>query len=210
MSNHSPDLRQHFPATLRNRQPILQVLQRILPPQGDILEIASGSGEHGVFFAPHFAPRRWIPSDLELAHRQSIKAWKTFTQTPNLELPLALDMTAEQWWHPLAHHHYNPTAICCINLIHIAPWAACVGLFRGAAQLLKPGNVLYLYGPYRRQGVVTAPSNEGFDQSLKARNGQWGLRQLETVAALAQEHGFSLGEVVEMPANNLSVIFYRV
>ncbi len=197
------DARLNYPATERNRDVILNVLRGILPPVGLILEIASGSGEHIVHFARAFPGLTFQPSDPEDAALHSIAAWTRETGVTNVLPPVMLDATSNRW--PLA----KAGAILCINMIHISPWRATEGLMRGAARLLSKGAPLYLYGPYRRTGVVTAPSNEAFDADLKARNAEWGLRDLEAVATLAEDEGFSGPMVTEMPANNLSMVFRR-
>lgn len=198
------DTRLNYSATERNRDAILDVLRAMLPKKGVVLEIASGSGEHIAHFARAFPHLEFQPSDPEDAARRSIEAWAAHEKLANIRAPLALDASSDAW--PLTH----ADAILCINMIHIAPWRATEGLMREAAKLLGEGAPLYLYGPYRRTGVETAPSNEAFDQSLKSRDAEWGLRNLENVAALAKHHGFSAPRVVEMPANNLSVIFRKV
>ncbi|EKS33581.1 DUF938 domain-containing protein [Afipia clevelandensis] len=198
------DHRLEYPATARNRDAILAVLRRVLPASGSVLEIASGSGEHVVHFAGAFPNLTFQPSDPEDAALQSIVAWSQDSGLKNIRPPVMLDAASGHW--PV----HATDAILCINMIHIAPWRASEGLFHGAARLLPAGAPLYLYGPYRRADVVTAPSNEAFDESLKARNEEWGLRDLETVAALARDEGFSGPEITEMPANNLSVVFRRV
>ncbi len=198
------DRRLEYPATARNRDAILAVLHGVLPASGLALEIASGSGEHVVHFARAFPRLTFQPSDPEEAALQSIKAWTQDSGLTNIHPPVMLDAMAHHW--PLT----AADAILCINMIHIAPWRASEGLFRGAAKLLPAGAPLYLYGPYRRADVVTAPSNEAFDESLKARNADWGLRNLETVAELARDSGFTGPVITEMPANNLSVVFRRV
>jgi len=197
------DLRRHAPATERNRDPILAVLQRILPASGTVLEIASGTGEHAVHFARGLPGITWQPSDPDPQGRVSIDAWGAAAELSNLLSAIDLDAAAADW--PVD----RADAIVCINMIHISPWASTEGLLAGAARLLPPRAPLFLYGPYRRQGVPTAPSNDAFDASLKARDPRWGLRDLETVTALGEKHGFALEEVVEMPANNLSVVFRR-
>jgi hypothetical protein len=213
----SADARQYAPATQRNREPILAVLRQVLPPTGSVLEISSGTGEHAVFFAPHIAPRFWQPSDPNPLALESIAAWRSHHPTPNLLPPLALDMCDPTWpveleeWRQ-ANSSSSPEpigAIVNINMIHIAPWAACLGLLAGASRILPLGGVLYLYGPYMQQGVATAPSNEQFDQSLRQRDPDWGLRSLEAVIAEAAAQGLELQQVVAMPANNLSVVFEK-
>lgn len=191
-------MKQHAPATERNREPILAMLRKVLPSSGTVLEVASGTGEHVRFFAEALPQLDWQPSDADPRALASIAAWSE--DMPNVRPPLALD-AAGAW--PIAH----VDAILCINMIHISPWAAAEGLFASAAGLLGKDAPLYLYGPYRRACVPTAPSNEAFDASLKARNPEWGLRPLEDVARLGETHGFRLDRVVEMPANNLSLVF---
>lgn len=191
----------HAPATLRNRDPILAVLREALPGSGLVLEVASGTGEHVRHFAEALPALSFQPSDPDAAARASIAAW--CAGLPNVLPPLALDAAATDW--PIA----RAEALLCINMVHISPWAATLGLFAGAARLLPEGAPLYLYGPYRRADVPTAPSNEAFDDSLKARNPAWGLRRLEDVHAVADAAGFAFDRLVEMPANNLSVLFRR-
>ena len=188
-----------FPATARNRDPILAVLGRVLPASGTGLEVASGSGEHAAYFAPRLPHLVWQPSDPEPQHRDSIAAWAARAAVPNPRPPLDLDTCTGAW--PAA-----AAAVVCINMIHIAPWAAAEGLMAGAGALLPAGAPLYIYGPFRRDGRHTAPSNAAFDRSLRAENPDWGVRDLEAVTELGEHHGFTLAEVVEMPANNLSVI----
>lgn len=213
MSNLA-DARRHAPATQRNRQPILTVLERVLPPSGTVLEISSGTGEHSVFFAPRLAPRQWLPSDPEPQARQSIAAWQTAEPAHNLHPPLALDARATRWpvedsaadlGVDLADHPI--TAIVNINMVHIAPWEACLGLMAGAGRLLPSGGALYLYGPFKQGSQHTAPSNVAFDESLQAQNPAWGVRDLEAVVVEAEAVGLRCLETVAMPANNLSVVF---
>lgn len=198
------DRRLEYPATARNRDAILAVLRDVLPASGLVLEIASGSGEHAVHFAQAFPHLTFQPSDPEDAALQSIAAWTQDSGLTNIKPPVMLDATSAQW--PVT----EADALLCINMIHIAPWRASESLFHGAAKLLPAGAPLYLYGPYRRADVVTAPSNEAFDESLKARNAEWGLRDLEAVTVLARDNGFSGPAITEMPANNLSVVFRRM
>jgi hypothetical protein len=198
------DHRQQAPAAARNRDPILAVLRSVLPQSGTVLEIASGSGEHSVHFARALPGLIFQPSDPNPEARLSIAAWVADSGLANLRPPLALDAASPPWTVTVAD------AVLCINMIHISPWAATEGLVRGAAAALPSGGPLYLYGPYRRAGVTTAPSNEAFDQDLRRRDPAWGLRDLEAVAALAAAAGFSGPAVTEMPANNLSVVFRRL
>jgi SAM-dependent methyltransferase len=197
------DPRLFAPATQRNREPILEVLSQVLPGEGLVLEVASGTGEHAVWFAQHLRPLKWQPSDPDPEMRRSIAGHAEGAGVKTLKPPLDLDVNRHPW--PIT----QADAIVCINLIHIAPWSAAEGLMAGAAGLLEPAGVLYLYGPYRRAGHHIAPSNAEFDESLRGRNPDWGVRDLEAVAELAAQQGFALRDVVEMPANNLSVVFAR-
>lgn len=197
------DARRFAPATQRNREPILEVLRRFVKPCDHVLEIASGSGEHAVFLAPRLDVGTWQPTDLDSEARESIDAWRAHEGDPRVLAALALDVTKEPW--PVA----KADVVVCINMIHIAPWRATVAMLAGAARILPSGGVLYLYGPYRRAGVSTSDSNEAFDQSLRARNPEWGVRDLEAVRDEALEHGLAVEEVVAMPANNLSVVLRR-
>ena len=201
---HQSNARRFAPATARNREPILGVLRRLLPDSGLALEIASGSGEHVVAFAKALPNLVWQPSDPSAEARASIAAWLATEALPNVNAPLDLDVLRLPW--PIA----AADAILCINMIHISPWAATEGLMRGAGRLLAPGALLYLYGPYRQAGVETAPSNAAFDESLRARDPEWGLRDVEHVVAEAGANGLRLDRMVAMPANNLSSVFRRV
>ncbi|HVU39700.1 MAG TPA: DUF938 domain-containing protein [Xanthobacteraceae bacterium] len=201
--SQSSDPRQFRPHVPRNRDPILDVLRLILPPKGLVLEVASGSGEHAAYFAQNLRALDWQPSDPDQEALASATAHRAEASLPNLLPPLPLDVTAAQWPVDRAD-----TVICC-NMIHIAPWAACEGLIAGAARVLAAGGLLYLYGPYKIGGRHTAPTNQAFDERLRAQNPAWGIRDLDDVTALAARHGFALAETVPMPANNLSVIFRR-
>ncbi|MBX9710470.1 MAG: DUF938 domain-containing protein [Xanthobacteraceae bacterium] len=198
------DHRLQYPATARNRDVILDVLRGVLPSSGLVLEIASGSGEHVVHFANALPGLTFQPSDPESDAMRSVEAWVQDSGVTNVRPPLLLDASAATW--PVT----SADAILCINMIHISSWRASEGLMHGAAKILRAGAPLYLYGPYRRTGIVTAPSNEAFDDSLKSRNPEWGLRELDMVTELAGSVGFSGPQVIEMPANNLSVVFRRV
>ena len=195
------------PAVARNREPILAVLRRVLPEHGLVLEIASGSGEHAVYFAAALPHLNWQPTDPDPEARASIAAYRAATALPNVLPPLALDAAAAHW--PVTEIDVQIDAIVSINMIHIAPWVAAEGLMAGAERLLPERGVLFLYGPFREHGRHTAPSNAAFDESLRARNREWGVRDLDEVAALASRHGFALEERIAMPANNLSVVFRR-
>jgi SAM-dependent methyltransferase len=191
------------PAAERNKEPILDVLRRVLPPRGVVLEVASGTGQHAVHMAAALPGLVWQPSDPDPDARASITAWIEDAGAANVLLPVALDVRSGPW--PVE----SADAVVCINMIHIAPWAAAEHLVEGAGRILGPGAPLVLYGPYRRDGRHTAPSNEAFDADLRRRNPEWGVRDLQAVAALATENSFVLEDVVEMPANNLTVVFRR-
>jgi SAM-dependent methyltransferase len=199
----SIDRRLYAPATARNRDAILAVLLAHLPARGLVLELASGSGEHVAHFAAQLPELVFQPSDPDHAARASIDGWAAAAGAANLRPALALDASAASW--PIA----AADAVLCINMIHIAPWRAAAGLIAGAARILPPGGPLCLYGPYKRDGAHTAPSNQAFDASLRAQNPEWGVRDLEAVAALAAAAGFDAPQIVPMPANNLSLIFRR-
>jgi SAM-dependent methyltransferase len=199
------DDRLYAPSAARNREPVFSVLRPYLPERGLVLEIASGSGEHTAYFAAASGPALvFQPSDPDPRARASIDAWTAALGLGNVRPALAFDVTAADW--PIA----AADIVICINMIHISPWQAAVGLMRGAGACLPPGGMLYLYGPYRRGGQHTAPSNEAFDRDLRARNPAWGVRDLEAVAALAQSHAFAPPLIHEMPANNLSLILRRL
>jgi hypothetical protein len=198
----SGDPRLHAPAT--DRDAILDVLRKVLPASGRILEIASGSGEHILHFARALPALSFQPSDPSPQALASIAAWRADSEVANISPPLLLDAAAASW--PACG---AISAMLCINMIHIAPWAAAEGLFRQAGAMLSEGAPLYLYGPYRRADRPLEQSNAAFDDSLRARNPEWGLRDLGEVAALATTAGFSDPEIIEMPANNLSLIFRK-
>ncbi|GMG93049.1 DUF938 domain-containing protein [Cupriavidus metallidurans] len=198
-----PTARRMAPATDRNREPILAVLRNVLPRSGTVLEIASGTGQHAVHFAAALPGLTWQPSDLDVTHRESIAAWTEHTQVQNVLPPLAIDVRQEPWGIDAVD------AIVCINMIHIAPWAAAEALFEGAGRRLAPGGVLYLYGPYRREGAHTAPSNEAFDRQLHSADPDWGVRDMEAVIALGTTHGLRCDAPIQMPANNFSLVFRR-
>jgi hypothetical protein len=197
------DPRRFAPATERNREPILELLNRVLPPAGTVLEIASGTGEHVVYFGRQLPHLTWQPTDVDSAARASIVAWAAEAGLTNVCPPLALDASQPNW--PID----RADAVLAVNMIHIAPWAAAIGLLSGAARLL-PGNApLVLYGPYKQNGQHTAPSNEAFDQNLRRQNPAWGVRDLESVVEAADAAGLMLAEIVPMPANNLGLVFRR-
>ena len=198
------DARQHAPATQRNREAILSVLRDVLPPSGLVLEVASGTGEHAVFFARNLRGLTWQPSDPSPDARRSIGAWTSAEGLSNVAPPLALDAASPDW--PIA----RADALDCINMIHISPWAATLGLLQGAGRVLAAGAPLMLYGPFNRPGRPLEPSNRTFDRELRRRDPDWGLRDLGEVTALGEECGFLCEQEIEMPANNLSVVLRRI
>lgn len=195
------DARLAAPATYRNRDPILGVLRTVLPDTGKVLEVASGTGEHVVHFARLLPDLHWQPSDPSVAARASIASWIAAEGLANVRPPLDLDASRSPW--PAEH----AAAVLCINMTHISPWEATVGLMRGAAQVLSSAGILYLYGPFRRPGRSLEPSNEAFDRDLRAQDPRWGLRSLDVVIRCAADHGLVFDQAIEMPANNLSAIF---
>jgi len=194
-------MKQFAPATERNREPILGVLRRVLPEHGLVLEIASGTGQHAVAFAGALPAITWQPTDRDPVSLASIAAYRADADLPNLRPPLALDV--ETWPWPVDH----ADAIVCINMIHISPWSATVALFAGAARALPPTGVLVTYGPYRFRGQFTAPSNQAFDDSLRARDPRWGVRDVVDLEAEAARAGLLLKETVALPANNHALVW---
>jgi len=190
------------PATARNRAPILDVLRRFVPRDAHVLEIASGTGEHAVYLARALEVASWQPSDVDPLAHASVEAWRA--EEPRVLPVHHVDVTEADWPAALGRRF---DVVFCANMIHIAPFRACQGLLAGAPNVLRPGGWLALYGPFRRGGQHTAPSNEAFDASLRARNPAWGVRDLEEVTRLAEAAGLAAVEVVEMPANNLTVLF---
>ncbi len=192
------------PASVRNAPHIIEVLRRVLPGSGRVLEIASGSGYHAAAFATAFAHLNWQPSDSDAAARASIGAYGTEAGLKNLHPALDIDVTHVPW--PIA----AADAVVCINMIHISPWAATEALFAGSSRVLAKGALLFTYGPYIVHGDFRGEGNIAFDQSLKARNSAWGLREIDDVSAVATQTGFSLAETIDMPANNLSLVWRRL
>ena len=191
------------PAALRNREPIVHVLAEWLPATGLVLEIASGSGEHALFFAERFPSLEWQPSDVHPDALASISAWRDTADLPNLRAPMTVDAALAAW--PIE----RADAILSINMVHISPWASALGLLEGASRLLQPGAPLILYGPWLKDDIETVPSNLDFDADLKRRNSAWGLRRVEDFAAAAQPRGFALEDVRRMPANNLMMLWRK-
>ncbi|MED5205348.1 MAG: DUF938 domain-containing protein [Pseudomonadota bacterium] len=195
-------MKRHAPATARNSEPLAEVLAEELPDRGLVLEVASGSGEHAVFLARRFSALDWQPSDVDLEALASVDAWAAEAAVANLRPAIALDAAQANW--PIA----AADAVLCVNMVHISPWSAAVGLFTGAGRVLTSGAPLVLYGPFIEPGRETAPSNLAFDQSLKQRNSEWGLRNTADLDALAADHGLRRTARHTMPANNL-VLVYR-
>ncbi|SDM18319.1 Protein of unknown function [Franzmannia pantelleriensis] len=200
MAAPGPDRRLSSPAAARNREPILKVLRDWLPIQGRVLEVASGSGEHALHFATAMPNLRWQPSDPSPSARASIEAWRVEQGPANLLAPLALNVEQRPWPVP------DFDVLLAINLLHISPWAVSEALFAEAGARLPDGGILYLYGPFMRDGEHSAASNAAFDADLRQRDPEWGIRELETVLTLAERHGLGVVAVEEMPANNLSVV----
>ena len=194
------EVKRHAPATERNRDVIAETLARVLPTEGLVLDVASGTGEHAVHFAKLFPALTWQPSDPDPIALASINAWRADSNVPNMRPAMLLDASAD--W-PVA----QADAVVCINMTHISPWAATVGLLRNVARLLPPSAVLFIYGPYKQRDVPLAESNAAFDASLRQQNAEWGLRYVEDIAEEAHKFGLRLDPVIAMPANNLSLIF---
>lgn len=197
------DKRLFAPAAERNASPIWDVLRTVLPATGTVLEIASGTGQHTACFAERAPRLTWQPSDPTPESRASIEDYRVTARLANMLPPLALDALADSW------PQLTASLVLCINMIHIAPYEAWEGLTRHAARVLKPGQALVIYGPFFREGVETAESNAAFDESLRRRNPRWGVRRLEDVTKTAEAAGFYRSRVEDMPANNLTVIFFR-
>ena len=203
MTPSDPSMRQHAPAAERNREPILAVLRRVLPASGVVLEIASGTGQHVTHFAAALPELVWQPSDPDADARASTAAWTAHAGLANVRAPLELNVERTPWGIDAAQ------AVICINMIHISPWTATEALFDGASRLLGSGGVLYLYGPYKRGGAQTSPSNDAFDQQLRSRDPAWGVRDMEAVVALGASVGLVCDEPIAMPANNFSLVFRK-
>jgi SAM-dependent methyltransferase len=191
------------PSAERNKGPIAEILMRVLPAQGEVLEVSSGTGQHVLHFAQAMPHLRWQPTEQDADSLKSIESWLRQSPVPNVRAPLRLDVHDTIW--PV----HQVAAVLCINMIHIAPPSAAEALLRGAGKVIAPGGLLFLYGPYRRQGEHTAPSNQAFDDRLKAQNPEWGVRNLEDIVRLASIVGLALEQTHDMPANNLSVVFRK-
>ena len=202
-SGAEPGAGRHAPAAARNRDPILGVLRELLPARGTVLEIASGTGEHVAYFAPHFSDLVFQPSEPDQAMHASIVAWARSCGADNIRAPLAIDTHAADWGIARADAMIN------INMIHISPWSVCQAMLAGAGRILAADGPLYIYGPFMLGGRHTAPSNAAFDRGLRAQDERWGVRDLDAVIECARASGLEFERIVEMPANNLSVIFRR-
>lgn len=200
------DRRMFSPSAARNSAPVLAVLERVLPVRGLVLEIGCGTGEHAVLFAEAMPTLTWQPSDPDPDSRASIASWIRHKALSNVLPPLDIDVCAEAWDQEQAA---QLDAIVSLNMVHIAPWAASLGLFAGAGRLLRSGGVLFLYGPFMRDGLHNAPSNAAFDASLKTQDPSWGLRDIADLERVGEAAGLELRETVEMPANNMSLIFHK-
>ena len=196
-------MKQRAPAADRNKHAILAVLRGVLPRPGLTLEIASGTGQHAVHFAAALPEVTWQPSDADEQALASIRSWRADANLPNLALPVRLDVTHPHWPVDAAD------AMFCANMIHIAPWRACVGLFSGAGRILPSGAPLVLYGPFFFAGEPAPQSNLDFHASLQQRHPEWGVRQIEDVSRVADQAGFDTGEIVACPANNHVVLFEK-
>ena len=207
-----PDGRLDAPAFHRNHRPIWAVLQPFLTGKsGDVIEAGSGTGQHVVDFARRTPEIIWWPSDLNAQHLKSIDAWRAHAGLSNIRPPLRIDLTDPSWC-PEMHDGRGPgelLAVFCANVIHIAPWRVAEGLFAGAARYLRADGRLFLYGPFKRHGKHTAISNAVFDTSLRGRDAEWGVRDIEALEKLAGSIGLVLHEIAEMPANNLILVFSR-
>jgi len=197
------DPRRSAPAALRNREPIASVLREWLPSHGSVLEIASGTGEHAVYFAEQFAGLEWQPTDVHPDALSSIRAWREAAGALNLREPLLLDAASAEW--PVE----RADAVLSINMVHISPWASGLGLIEGSARILPSGGPLILYGPWLTDEIETAPTNLAFDADLKRRDAEWGLRKVEDFAAAAADRGIELEQTLAMPANNLMLLLRR-
>ena len=201
-----PSARQFSPSAARNCEPIREVLTRVLPRKGIVLEIGSGTGEHAIYFAKALTNLVWIPSDPDAASRASIEAWIATEDLANVRVPVAIDVRGAVWG---VEDDAPFDAMISLNMVHIAPWEAALGLLAGAGRLLRPNGVLFFYGPFMLGGTHTAASNAAFDADLKRREPRWGVRDLDDLIAEATPHGLELCEVVAMPANNLSLVFVK-
>ena len=204
--SHIGDARQFSSSAARNREPIREVLTRVLPRKGVVLEVGSGTGEHAICFAKALPELVWLPSDPDVTSRASIEAWITTDRLANVRAPVAIDVREAVWG---VENDAPFDAMISLNMVHIAPWEAALGLVAGAGRLLRQGGVLFFYGPFMMGGVHMAPSNASFDADIKRREPRWGVRDVDDLVVQAAPHGLELREVVAMPANNLSLVFVK-
>jgi SAM-dependent methyltransferase len=200
------DARQISPSAARNCEPIREVLTRVLPKKGIVLEIGSGTGEHAICFAKAFPKLVWLPSDPDATSRASIEAWIATEELANVRAPVAIDVREAIWG---AEDDAPFDAVISLNMVHIAPWEAALGLLAGAGRLLRSNGVLFFYGPFMMGGAHTAASNAAFDADLKRRDARWGVRDVDALVSEAAPYPLELRDVVKMPANNLSLIFVK-
>ena len=206
------DGRLDAPAFHRNHRAIRDVLERFLAGKsGDVVEAGSGTGQHIVEFAGHFPAVTWWPSDPNENHLKSIEAWRAHFKLSNICPPRRIDLSDPAWPDAMKQGGGPPEllAVFCANVIHIAPWPVAEGLIAGAGRYLREDGMLLLYGPFKRGGRHTADSNEAFDNSLRQKNPEWGVRDVEAVQTLTKSAGLSLVDIAEMPANNLTLVFRR-
>jgi SAM-dependent methyltransferase len=202
-----PSARQFSPSAARNCEPIREVLTRVLPKKGIVLEIGSGTGEHVICFAKALPKLVWLPSDPDPASRASIEAWIATEELANVRAPAAVDVREAIWG---AEDDAPFDAVISLNMVHIAPWEAALGLLAGAGRLLRPNGVLFFYGPFMQGGAHTAASNAAFDADLKRRESRWGVRDVDDLVREAAPHRLELREVMPMPANNRSLVFVKM
>ena len=206
-----PEGRLDAPAFHRNHEPIWSAIADLLSAQsGDVLEIGSGTGQHAATFAARTPRLTWWPSDVHDSHLKSIEAWRAYSGLANLRAPQRIDLIDPQWsWTSDDGAGGALTAMLCINVLHISPWSVSQNLFAGAGRYLRDGGRLFIYGPFKRGGAHTAPSNAAFDASLRAENAEWGVRDVDDLNALAHKAGLAAADVKTMPANNLMLVFTR-
>lgn len=202
-----PDYRLHAPAAVKNRDAILNVIEKLAPEGADVLEVGSGSGEHAVHIGEHAQGLTWRPSDPDPTMRASIAAWIDHTKVGNVKPPLAIDCAAPGWWQDL---DLEPDLIVAINFAHIVAQPSVDGLLDGAGRLLRPEGLLLLYGPFRFNGDYTAASNKSFDRMLRQQNPAWGLRDLNNISAYGANCGLGLQEIIAMPSSNHTIVLKRI